>query len=780
MYPEPSPSRTFGGILLRVVSTVLGITLLTFSVMMRYSRETISAGHWQIFFRFGSREVQNWVVVPLPVLMVFVAVSLLGLLFIPPVRETVGKLLRDRRRRLWALGALAIWTLTMIPLDLASDPPYLTEQITYVALLFGSVGTLYLLLGIGRFLGFLEVWAEKGYQLLLRLPRKLLLVAAAGFVLITTNLISWLVFHHLPHIQDSVAQVFQARLFARGQLYAPSPPAPQFFDVPQIINNGRWYSQYPFGHALFLMLGVLVGAPWLINPLFGALTVVIIYYLGRQVYDEATARTGLVLASFSPFLLFMSSEYMNHSSALSFAALALLSYARAVSPPDAGVPRSRRLLWALLAGISAGIVVDIRPYTGMLVAAPLALDTGLRLVTDWRRNWSTALVMLAAGGVMVGLLLGYNYLTNGHPLLFGYVVKWGPGHEIGFGKSGWGEPYTLPRALVLNSIDLYTLNRHLFEFPIPSLLFIALFLAARPRSRWDWLLFATIVSLTIGYFFYWWHSILFGPRWYYEALPALVLLSARGIRMLPEYLNQDLQAPVARARIRGGVVRLIAVCFLLMLVAEMPARIRHYARYGMGVRPETIQTVRKSGIHNALVFTRKYEETFLHNSLPPGGDIVYVRDLKGHNPIATISYPGRKCYLVNRDTLYQLPAMSFDSSGVKVGLEEIIDLLSRHNLSAYRTVLWPAEELRPMIEPVAARHNIRVVSYRSLGQQARGDIKHIAPLLPAVAVWIVNDRSDGLAIFTYLDRPADQLLGPYRFRHLATSGNGTVTLFDLR
>ena len=108
------------------------------------------------------------------------------------------------------------------------------------------------------------------YRRLLSLKPASFVWLAALWVFVLTNVISWFVFDHIPHVQDTVAQLFQAKLFAAGKLYLPSPPLPQFFDLMHVINDGRWYSQYPPGHPLLLLLGVLIHAPWIINPLLGA------------------------------------------------------------------------------------------------------------------------------------------------------------------------------------------------------------------------------------------------------------------------------------------------------------------------------------------------------------------------------------------------------------------------------------------------------------------------------------------------------------------------------
>ena len=78
------------------------------------------------------------------------------------------------------------------------------------------------------------------------------------------------------------------------------------------------------------MLGEVVGAPWVINPLLGALAVVVVFYLGKTIYDERTARIAALLASVSPFLIFMSSEFYNHATSLLFSTLFVWFFALAL------------------------------------------------------------------------------------------------------------------------------------------------------------------------------------------------------------------------------------------------------------------------------------------------------------------------------------------------------------------------------------------------------------------------------------------------------------------
>jgi asparagine N-glycosylation enzyme membrane subunit Stt3 len=86
--------------------------------------------------------------------------------------------------------------------------------------------------------------------------------------------------------QDNIDQVFHAKIFLNGHLTVPSHQYKEFFDFTHNINNGKWYSEYPPGHTFTLMLGLLLGAPWIVNPLLGSLSIVLFYLIGREVFDE--------------------------------------------------------------------------------------------------------------------------------------------------------------------------------------------------------------------------------------------------------------------------------------------------------------------------------------------------------------------------------------------------------------------------------------------------------------------------------------------------------------
>ncbi|MGA7670946.1 MAG: hypothetical protein WBW04_11040, partial [Nitrolancea sp.] len=66
------------------------------------------------------------------------------------------------------------------------------------------------------------------------------------------------VFDRLPHVEDDVAFLFQAKTIASGHLLATPPQSPIFFQIPfVIIRDGHWFGKYPPGYPMVLAIGVL-------------------------------------------------------------------------------------------------------------------------------------------------------------------------------------------------------------------------------------------------------------------------------------------------------------------------------------------------------------------------------------------------------------------------------------------------------------------------------------------------------------------------------------------
>jgi 4-amino-4-deoxy-L-arabinose transferase-like glycosyltransferase len=425
-------------------------------------------------------------------------------------------------------------------------------------------------------------WREK----LLGLPGHGYALACAAALLAAAALLSSVLFARNPHNVDSIAQLFQARIFLGGSLTAPAPEYPEFFGATHLlIQEGRWFSQYPPGHPVLLGLGLLAGLPWLVNPLFAAATLVLVFAAARRLLGEGGARLAAALYLVSPFALFMSASYMNHVTSGFFLALALYTAVR-----TEGDARGR--VWLLATGAALALAATIRP----LEAAAWAAVLGVWILL--RRGWRSAAVVGAACLVGLAPLLLYNSLTTGHPLRFGYSLLWGAGHGLGFHTDPWGEPFTPIVSFANTALDFQRLNVLLYLWPFPSLIFVfvALVYAVRAdRSRGAIaLLGALLFAAPLAYFFYWHRDNYLGPRFVFASLVPAVILTAAGILALDRRLG----------RWRGALWLALLSGALVGLTVYFPQSAGLFAGRMLERKLHPEIEAERAGIGDALVFVK--------------------------------------------------------------------------------------------------------------------------------------------------------------------------------
>ena len=132
---------------------------------------------------------------------------------------------------------------------------------TFWLVIGGSM--LLVLLAVARFAGERvdRLWnAVSG--LVLRIPRPAFLAATALFALIASATLAIICFGRQPHNADEVAQLFHAKILLSGRLSLPADPNPEFFGMDNMIDQGRWYSQFPVFGPAFLAIGIVLRAAW--------------------------------------------------------------------------------------------------------------------------------------------------------------------------------------------------------------------------------------------------------------------------------------------------------------------------------------------------------------------------------------------------------------------------------------------------------------------------------------------------------------------------------------
>ncbi len=363
-------------------------------------------------------------------------------------------------------------------------------------------------------------------------------IGLAIFATVTAAVLSVTVYESHPHIPDEVAYLFQAKTFASGMLTLPLPPVPEAFEgYLHFFGASRWWVAVPPGWPAVLTVGVLVGAPWLINPLLTGVNVILGDRLLRRFYDPPTARIGTILLATSPWQLFLGMSYMNHQWVMFLALLATLGVARS--------RESGHAAWGWFAGGALGVMALARQLDALVLAILLGL-WGLGLGA--RRLRLPALLGLVVGAILaVSPILLYNTQLTGKPQVFPVMLyaeatvgpnanAYGFGPDRGMG-TGWAHdprPGHDPLDGLLNTnLNTTAMQVDLFGWPIGSLAFVLAFAAFGRWTRSDRIMVSVCLAVLIAYFLnYFGGGPDFGARyWHLMALP-LIALSARGMSLI--------------------------------------------------------------------------------------------------------------------------------------------------------------------------------------------------------------------------------------------------------
>lgn len=394
-----------------------------------------------------------------------------------------------------------------------------------------------------------------------RADRIALLLSALA--ILASYLVSDQVFERLAHIEDEMAYLWQAQVIARNQLTLPSPVEPKSFLVPFVIDyNGQRFGKYPLGWPIILSMGVRLGIPYLVNPLLAGLGVWLTYRLGKTVFSETVGLAAAGLTLTSPFFLMNSGSLLSHSFGLVLSAGFALAWLDAFTHPEA----PRRWLPTITAAGALGALALTRPLTAAAVAIPFGFH-GLFLLWRGGSDIRKRLVVFVMIVLAMGLLhFAWQYAVTGDPLLNPYTLWWDY-DKIGFGP-GHGhadEGHTLHMARINTRLSLRSGWHDLFGWAGYSWFFLPFGLFAIRKNPRGWLLASVVVGLVLVYIIYWIGSALYGPRYYFEGLYSLTLVSAAGICWLagwplkavdtfPHFSGAQKARPLAVTAITGILV----------------------------------------------------------------------------------------------------------------------------------------------------------------------------------------------------------------------------------
>jgi len=504
-------------------------------------------------------------------------------------------------------------------------------------------------------------------------PRRLLAVLA-GVSLVALLAFAYFVLDHMPHVQDEIAIVFQAKNLAAGRLYAKVPPMIEAFDAEFVAPDGdRWYSIFLPGPSFLMVPGVWLGATWLINPLLSLAAVPLLYLLAKPLFGERIARWTVLLAVLSPFWFLTFVSQMSHPGCLTAMLVFAICLVKATRPTG-------RWYHAAGAGLAMAGALWFRPYTPLALAVPWL---GYGLVKSLRRRASPRMIPWFAATVLVGIapLFAYNKALTGDPLKI--PQNFDPKNTLGFGPD-LGMDYFRPdrrghtpaKGLFNMGLLLDILGNELMAWPRGVLLLGLIGGLTAVRRSNGWLMLGVGASLPIAYIFYWFCGACYGARFYSEALPAYLMLVALGLAWLRRVFRRVATVWRLPAPMRSATAVVWAVVIVLSaggLSAMIPRTLEEYGTGFWATDPGVRNAVRRDRPHQAIVFVQSthyrstkggqfipdyYGSAFWMNSPTLDDEVIFARDLDrdldrkfpaGSNHRVLAHFPGRRGFRFVQD-----------------------------------------------------------------------------------------------------------------------------------
>lgn len=521
---------------------------------------------WFPHLRFDAPKPVHWVMAGFLVLEVAVALAVLA-------RLGPGRLAAAARARL-GLGPLAVFlglstAFSVTVLDYADHGTLQSYLLHLVA--GGGLIALHLLVLVEM------TQVESPMRGLTRIAP----IAPALLTVIAALVLSHFAFQSMPHVEDEVAYLFQARTFASGALSLPAPPAAAMpgLDYYLIeVLDGRWISATQPGWPAVLALGVLIGAPWVLNPLFAGLSVLLAHDITRRRAGTEAADMVALLMATSPWLIEAAASLMPHMLTLLMILFAWWSILRS---EDSGRSRGRAVF---LAGLAMGVVFAARPLDGLVMGGL----TALWVFTGRGRKWLRT-VQYGAGCIVTGgMLLAYNAAIMGNPLampLSDYLDRnWGPGaNAFGFGAAigppgGWRSldlwQGHSPLEAVLNTINtLASLQFEMLGWSIGSLALLFAYVVWQRKRGFD-LAMILVALVVIGVMALYWFADTYymGPRYWFIAAFPFFYLSGRGYGALrTRFADRE-----ERNALRIDAALVVCCCFGLLAFTSWRGVTKYY------------------------------------------------------------------------------------------------------------------------------------------------------------------------------------------------------------
>ncbi len=391
---------------------------------------------------------------------------------------------------------------------------------------------------------------------------------------IATGYISLSIYEGIPHIEDEIAYIWEAKAIAGGHFILESPPCPECFQVPFVIDyRGNRFGKYPLGWPVLLSFGVRFGIRNWIPPILSVLIIWFVYRLSRKLTAPGPSIITVILVATSPFYLMNVSSLLAHGWCLLLTVIFIIGWFDTFHPTNK-IPVQ---LSTCVSGLSLGVLALTRPMTALGVGLPFmihGLFTLIRGPAKKRRGvfWIGILSISIAS-----LHFLWRYACTGDPLINPYTLWW-PYDKVGFGQGiGLQEGgFTLRDSWVNTKFSLWVGQHDLFGWPYLSGMFLIPGILSMTHQPKTWPIIGIPFGIIFVYSFYWIGSWLLGPRYYFESIFSLAFISAIGMKwFIGEFIDSGNGKKRGGLSIAGRVITKGVIITLMVgnLLFYLPIRL---------------------------------------------------------------------------------------------------------------------------------------------------------------------------------------------------------------
>ena len=416
-----------------------------------------------------------------------------------------------------------------------------------------------------------------------------------------------------PDTGSEYNYTYQAETFLKGRLWNKPPPQDFFTpDSPMVNKNGKWLTRSFPGWPFLLSIAKILRIPaWLLNPALGTISLIILFLLGKLLYNNTIGLLSAAAALCSPFFLFNTSSFEPHTSCGLLIILAVYFYYSLYFEKN-------RLYPYVLTGICLGAAFLIRPFSTLCCLVPLLIALIVKRKNDLFPKNIWFFLLGLSPFFLINFL--YNYLITGSFFVspFNWTI---PGDTVQFKKS-----------IILD--NLYSVkNQFLWMNPA---IFIMYFCTVIPLAfKRKILAFELIfLILVVACFFYVVPKASYGSRYYFEGY-LLCILTVLG--HLAQLKNGAVKRMITLA--------LIAGFFTSLLIT--PVFALHY-RHKIYKESEVYRLVEEKHLSNAIVLMppeMTQSMTDARNDPDLQNTVLYAHDLKERNALLLKYFPTRNFYL---------------------------------------------------------------------------------------------------------------------------------------